>query len=335
MRYFVDYKASVKVLSCLRAAGTLPLPSAITRIAGEMRGERDRLAFDPSSLGIDASSANEIDFLIGARGGGRALCNVSHLGTRVPKGSFVQIHADTFVCSPGMCLVRMASNKQVSMGRLVAFAMELMGTYSTYAPSGMACFGVVPLVTKEELLRFIESACELHLRGSRRARTAARLALPDSASRMETCLSLVLSLPPRYGGLGLPVPVLNEEVRAKPEQRELIGRDTYKPDIYWQKCDLDVEYDGDQHNTREEILIDRSRQNDLVALGMTILRASYSDVRTSIALARFERRILAIMKKQGYRRASLYLERVNDLDFQADHARLLADLLPPARDPRI
>ena len=335
MRYFLDHMASIRVLSRLRSYGDVPPSSAIDHVSGEMRGDTDRRAFDYHSLGIDATSVDDIDFLISRRGGGRRLYRTAQLESKVPKGSFIQLDPSTFICSPAMCLVRYAADTSVSLGRLASYAMELLGTYSVHAPSGVPCFNVRPLLTREELLDYLERACAHHLHGARRARTAASFAMERSASTMETCLSLCMTMPPRYGGLGLSQPILNDEVRATAQQRGLIQRDTYHPDIYWPSLRLDVEYDGDQHNTREEILIDRSRQNDLVALGMTILRASFDDVRTSIALASFERKVLTAMKAAGHRHTDRYMRRLDDLDFQADHARLLADLLPPAHDPRL
>ena len=79
---------------------------------------------------------------------------------------------------------------------------------------------------------------------------AARLAFDGAASPMEAKLALLLSLPTRLGGFGLPRPQLNRPFALSPEAQLVYPHTPCRLDLSWPGTDLDVEYDGsgDEHS---------------------------------------------------------------------------------------
>ena len=69
--------------------------------------------------------------------------------------------------------------------------------------------------------------------------------LAKAASPRECALGLVLHLPPRFGGYGLPRPLLNEPIELTEADKRLADRSHYVADLLWQKQQVIVEYDSD------------------------------------------------------------------------------------------
>ena len=124
-----------------------------------------------------------------------------------PARSFLPIDEGTFSSSPELAFVQMA--EVLDCPRLVKLGDELCGIY------GIETVGIVdfdrtsPFTTVKRLGRFLLKAeC---MPGLVKARKAVRHIAPGSASPMETAIVLLLCLPPRLGGYGLPRPVMKGE----------------------------------------------------------------------------------------------------------------------------
>ena len=83
--------------------------------------------------------------------------------------------------------------------------------------------------------------------GAARAQAAARWLADGSASPMETAVYLLLCLPKRLGGYGLPRPVLNPSVTIQTPDGNLERH----PDLYWEERNIDVEYNSDEDHSGE------------------------------------------------------------------------------------
>lgn len=118
------------------------------------------------------------------------------------------------------------------------------------------------LVTIAELGAYI--AEHPGTKGVARLRRVVELAEPKAESAMETRLRMLLVL------AGLPRP----EVQVSIHDRE--GRFLGRPDLFYRRQRLAIEYDGGNH--RDRLVDDNRRQNGLVGAGLRLLRFTAADV---------------------------------------------------------
>jgi very-short-patch-repair endonuclease len=101
-------------------------------------------------------------------------------------------------------------------------------------------------------------------KGIARLRRVVDLAEPKSESAMETRLRMLLVL------AGLPRPQV--QVSVHDDEGRFLGR----PDLFYVRHGLGVEYDGGNH--RDRLVDDNRRQNGLVGAGFRLLRFTAADV---------------------------------------------------------
>lgn len=118
------------------------------------------------------------------------------------------------------------------------------------------------LIELEEFRHYVEA--QSGAGGVVRARRVLDLAEPKSESPMETRLRLLLVRS------GLPRP------EAQVELHDARGRFVGRPDLFYREASLGLEYDGENH--RDRLVSDNRRQNALQAIGVTLLRYTYSDL---------------------------------------------------------
>ena len=118
------------------------------------------------------------------------------------------------------------------------------------------------LVRVEQIRRWIDT--HHGYRGVANLRRAIELVEPATESRMETRLRLVLVL------ARLPKPVV--QISLQDDHGIFVGR----PDLYYPRHRLAIEYDGGTH--RESMAADNRRQNRLIEAGYRVLRFTASDV---------------------------------------------------------
>ena len=102
------------------------------------------------------------------------------------------------------------------------------------------------------------------VKGIARLRRVVGLAEPNAESAMETRLRILLVL------AGLPRP--DVQVSIHDDQDHFLGR----PDLFYSKQRLAIEYDGGNH--RDRMVDDNRRQNGLVGAGLRLLRFTAADV---------------------------------------------------------
>ena len=199
-----------------------------------------------------------------------------------PYGSFVRINEKLAVCSPEFCLYQMAG--RLSLVKLIELAYEFCGTYSMPAntlqaeqQSG-AVFKRLPLTNKKALISF---AHKMHgVRGKRQIIRAQRYTLELSASPMETKLALLLSLPYKLGGYGLPCPEMNGRIRSLKKSRQGMKKNFFC-DLYWPHYNLAVEYDSNLHHTGpKHITADSKRRNEILSLGVLVITVTSNHLNT-------------------------------------------------------
>lgn len=124
---------------------------------------------------------------------------------------------------------------------------ELCGSYAL-GPSGSLIAHKVPLTTVADLERFCAGFD--HVPGVRLVRTVLPFARDDARSPMEARLVLVLCLPMRLGGYGLPWPRLNASLDARPVATGRHDPDRITPDLYWEYAHYAIEYDSQAEHER-------------------------------------------------------------------------------------
>lgn len=206
---------------------------------------------------------------------------------QLPPGMLCRIADSVFVASPELRLAQVAG--ECSLIQFASQCMEFLGKYALRSEEkrGMAK-RAVPLVTREALEPPLRA-----LLGKRRygqAMTMLQYVEGGSRSPMETRMWLLLFLPKKYGGYGLPRALLNAEIELTPEEQLETGRHHVECDLFWPEHKVAVEYDGDEdHASYENRARDASKRNVLQAretLQFTVTARQIFDVRAFDAVAR-------------------------------------------------
>ncbi len=178
---------------------------------------------------------------------------VTHVhGGLVPHGAMLDLGHGVCICAPHLVFMRMAAN--ADLVDAVVIGMELCGMYSLWrlAPAFLDSyyreapetrdytFDLPKATTLSRIEGFVER--QQGQRGAVGARAALRWVLDNSASPMETATYLLLCLPKRLGGYGLPKPVLNPKINVSNPD----GTKVRYPDLFWLGANIDVEYNSDK-----------------------------------------------------------------------------------------
>jgi very-short-patch-repair endonuclease len=100
--------------------------------------------------------------------------------------------------------------------------------------------------------------------GIRKLRRVLTYAEPAAESPMETRLRMILEL----GGLPRP--------RAQVPIRDAAGQVVGRPDLYYERERVGIEYDGGNH--RDRLIEDNRRQNKLLNAGVRLMRFTAADI---------------------------------------------------------
>ena len=208
--------------------------------------------------------------------------------------------------SPEFCFFQMAS--QLSLVKLIELGFELCGTYAApasaaSAPSAPAAavsapasvapaatpdiqdtlrevettYNRSPLTTTKRLTAFVSKLGGVA--GVKQASKALQYILDGSASPMETTITMLLTLPYRLGGYGLPAPELNMQITPAKTAKSMADRAFYSCDLYWPDFEIAVEYDSDAYHTGSaRIASDSRRRNSLSALGVQVITITNQQV---------------------------------------------------------
>ena len=197
----------------------------------------------------------------------------------LPGGAFVNANNGLYVSSPEFCFLQMAS--EYPLAKLIALGIELCGTYSQPSISSkcerldegqvnfdQSLYNLPHLTSKKKLQTFTNRMGGWN--GQRRALKALRYISDGSGSPMETILFILLTLPYRYGGYGLPMPELNGCIYPKKGALPFAGRNFYRGDLLWREAGVVAEYNSDMvHANTDNIAMDAIRRGDLALCGIS------------------------------------------------------------------
>ena len=229
----------------------------------------------------------------------------SVFGRQVPYGAILDLGHDICICSPSYTYMQLSMCMD-TVG-LLQVGMELCGTYSRWrlAPafagrpphrnfdeSRKCTFDLPPAMNARRIRSFIERM-EGHI-GAIKAKPTTRWLLNGSASPMETATYLLLCLPKRLGGYGLPQPLLNPLlIVSNPD-----GVKRRYPDLFWRGPGIDIEYNSDEDHRGEWARYrDSRREVELTVANVRVLpltRAQLMDIDSFDAFANGLRRMLGI-----------------------------------------
>lgn len=210
-------------------------------------------------------------------------------------GSFVRINDRIFITSPELTFIQMA--RLLPFHELIKFGYELCSTYAI-STDGTTSYGrELPTTTVRAIKMYAENASGLP--GAITARKALRHVANASGSPMETMLAMMLCLPVRLGGFGLPLPQMNYRINAQHNKKFSTGKRYYLCDLYWPDARLCIEYDSDlEHTGAKRIAQDAQRRNDLANQGITVIVATRQQVTNAKRLEQLARQAAKHLKKR-------------------------------------
>lgn len=181
----------------------------------------------------------------------------------LPEGSFCEIGHNTYVASPELTLVQMAT--RLPQVDVLELCLEFCSGY-TINPESERGFDDRPALTSRKRLQAFVDKMKGH-RGAGLIKPILPFVIDDSASPMESIVLMLLCLPSRKGGYQLPLPKHNEPIPVTGRARSHTGRKHLVCDLYWEKWHLDVECDSTaNHTSKEQLGIDSDRRIILDAM---------------------------------------------------------------------
>ena len=182
-----------------------------------------------------------------------------------------------YVSSPELCFVQLAC--ELPLVKLIEIGYELCGGYrlDTHNDSKRGFHDDLPLTNVARLSAFVEKTEKL--KGRVNAMRALRHIADNSKSPRETILSMLLTLPNKFGGYGFYKPVLNSRIDVPMLKNKKGQVKTYFCDLYWPEAKVDVEYDSDDYHTQpEQMAKDAIKKNDLTSLGIKVFTVTSKQV---------------------------------------------------------
>ncbi|MBQ3106028.1 MAG: hypothetical protein IJC51_00915 [Eggerthellaceae bacterium] len=241
------------------------------------------LSYDLEQWGVDSSSVHVL-----ARRGSRNSTS-PRITVHTCTDSFfanaaLVIDAGLCVLSPEHTILFSARDHDFYDTLLLGY--EFCGCYSQAGANGKGSRLRHPLTSVNELKRVVESASKA--KGIKTLRKATRFILDGSGSPQETAAALILLLPKRHGGYGLPAPRLNVNI-VLDKNASLVWEKGNAFDMVWADERTVVEYDGEAgHTTFEQKERDSMRRNALVVAGYTVFvltKSQLADVKKTYGIA--------------------------------------------------
>lgn len=204
-----------------------------------------------------------------------------HLMTgHYPVGSFFELGEGVLLPCPELTFLQMA--RVLDDDLLVLYGYELCGYFAHDV--GEHGFCNRPALTSvariegylDRLERGRAERGEGVPWGLRRARAALARVCDGAASPEEAVTSMVLTMPRRRGGYGLPCARLNACVPLRPRTARLFGIDEFVCDLSWDGRGLVAEFQGSQHKPRSRSSYDRRKGNVLGEDGWTVVEVDRS-----------------------------------------------------------
>ena len=199
---------------------------------------------------------------------------------QLPPHSLYPLHDGIHIVSPELCLVQLCHS--LPFVEALQLGMELCGIYAVREDTdeGMAK-RTYCLVDANAFRRHVNAWKDY--KGIGQARKVAQYLESGSGSPMETKLYLLLCLPVKYGGYGLPRPELNPEIPLSEKDARLLRKNNVHPDFLWRGAGGNagwvVEYGGKYHEYGYQPVKDEMRRTVLESMGYTVMEVKYEQMK--------------------------------------------------------
>lgn len=282
------------------------------------------------------------------------------LSTQLPAQSFLELvatdspnhlrlprKARVFIEAPPLALLRVAQTEAqavragknedlVAKLHTLAFACECCGNYSKdpLKPQTGRCHYDKPGTSS----RFCDPSSMQsylsdmsHQNGLKLARFAAKYAIDESGSPMETYINLAFTLPPRYAGLSMTKPLANKQLVVSEEVRAQLKHRSLRPDFQWPDARMLGEYLGDEsHSGKPARVEDKNRLQDYILANYKPFFLMFDDVCSVAALNRTALMFAKQFAQSGKPYEEYRIRRLlKDEGFLARQTKLVLALLPP------
>ncbi|MDR2956874.1 MAG: hypothetical protein LBU61_01655 [Coriobacteriales bacterium] len=216
-----------------------------------------------------------------------------------PKGSLIEIDEGFLISSPELCFYQMSS--ELSFCKLIELGFELCGTYvlpvqntNVGDTDSKRFYGRKLLTTASKM-----EALSRQMRKSKYQKLVHRSLVyiaDNSASPMETKLTMLLTLPYSMGGYAFPMPELNAGIIPSKSARKSSSQTSYSCDLFWPEYNLAIEYDSKMyHSEIEKIDKDSRKRNSLTALGITVITVTSQQMRNAGAFEKVAHQLASNM----------------------------------------
>lgn len=214
-----------------------------------------------------------------------------------PDRSFMRIGPELYVSTPEACFLQMA--KELELTELIELGYELCGTYSRDPHHAEQPLLKRNSRTNPAQIRTYLDRCN-HIAGVKRAKRAARYVSSSAASPMEAKLVMLLCLPAKLGGYGLPFPEINVPVHSVlPQDKNASIHPNYRCDLLWKGPRLALEYDSDAwHASSEKLNRDSLRRGRLEALDIHVISVTKRQVYDPIEFDKLAKTVAASLEKR-------------------------------------
>lgn len=296
------------------------------RVLATALAGRDAVDFDLLSLhGFwGGCELEKLELLVGSsaarRRAARTRCRCC--SGALPAGSICYVAPGLYATSPAYTAMRYSLDHDLAATTMLLF--ELMGTYGLHEDATMsiawggywpqerrpgeagaevaeqAHYRCDPALAPTELRRMAAAASSSSLRAFERA---ARIALPGSASPMESVMAAMMAAPHRVGGFALSsLPggvLLNHRIEF---ERDAVLMSSGMPyaiaDLYVPAALTELEYNGIGHEAEVARAHDGQRNNGMRAMGLKVVVVNRDQMRDIAALEVIAR---AIFRDAGVR----------------------------------
>lgn len=215
---------------------------------------------------------------------------------RFPEDAFVDVGGGLRLASPELCFLQMGTFMTLAEQIKLGNALCAIHSYAV-EPDGNFAKRESPLTTIAKLRAFALAATRM--KGRTQTLRALDFVVERAASPMENVLEMLLCLPKKLGGYGLPRARLNYPVPLSKEASRIVEQSRCYCDLCWPEQKIDVEYDSDwSHTGSSRIAKDSRRRNALQMMGYqvnVIGRIQFEDVYG------FDNEVRAIAKALGVR----------------------------------
>lgn len=251
-----------------------------------------------------------------------------HVLTHPARRSFVRLTRDVYATSPIATLVTIAN--RLPHGALALMLNQMLGRYCLRAG---ALVERHPLATREEVSRYIEAATGMH--GIKQVRRLLPYALEKTASPAEARVGVLLLLPPRLGGHGLPMPQANQLIKVGNEGE----RGRRYADYCWESRKVVLEYDSDEHHAgAAKLSQDSARRAQLQAAGYTVVTLTNHQLHDAHEFGDVVQTLLAHLKRSSKTQSAAGFEQreeeLREALFCLDIAHHLESPVPQSRSLR-